>query len=270
MGFVEAVDSRALSHSFAEHVAYLFSPSGLSKLGLIAAWVAFWTLLCLVACVVPRIGPSRAGFCVSAIHAVSTFSVATMVLVRRRGYIPFYAPLDAYPVDTALCAASLGYFIYDMYWVLTKNRAFLAHHLVCIVDFASLLLIIRCCSTHGVANLFVAELGGLAFQAARLYPCPASRTAFHVAFVVTRAGLWPVYLGLMTRAFLAEATCGWACAALSVGGEALLWSINVVWLLKTVFGVDILWRLGLTRSMKSKAPPSVPVRDAAKPLAATQ
>lgn len=268
----EVFDERMLSATVAEHAAYLVTPHGLQTLGVIGGWVVFWTALCLVACVVPRVGPSRAGFAVSATHAVSTFSIATAVLVQRRGSIPFYAPLDTYPVDTALCAASLGYFIYDLYWVLTKNRAFLAHHLICIVDFSSLLLVIRCCSTHGSANLFVAELGGLAFQAARLYPCPASRAAFHVAFVATRAGLWPVYLGMMSRAFLAEPTCGWGCALLSVGGETVLWLINVVWLCQTVFGVDILWRLGLTRSMKAKAPPSVPVREAPKPkpLAATQ
>lgn len=274
MGYLAdgAVDSRALSSSVAEHVAYLATTPGLATLAAIGGWVVCWTALCLVACAVPRIGPGRAGFAVSAVHAVGTFSTATAVLVGRRGVIPFYAPLDAYPVETALCAASLGYFIYDLYWVLTKNRAFLAHHIVCILDFSGLLLVIRCCSTHGAANLFVAELGGLAFQAARLYPCPASRAAFHVAFVATRAGLWPAYLAMMGRAFLTEPTCGWVCAVLSVGGETLLWLINVVWLCQTVFGVDILWRLGLTRSMKAKGPPSVPMREAAKakPARATQ
>jgi len=133
---------------------------------------------------------------------------------------------------------SLSYFVYDTFWACTIHREFVPHHLLCIYNFVNMLFIQQRGLINGMLCIWIAELGGLAFQHFRYFPSNFSWQAFKICFAGSRLFVWPIYWMIMVYITFQQVSDGVYTFNMGLThalGETALYAINLYWLKKKLF-----------------------------------
>lgn len=253
---------------------------------IVIGYIAIWTVVEIIAVLIWPIRQSCKK--VSLLHCIIAFLLSSVWLVIRcmEEWTAGRISIDADPsehlhshsvpgtLEHHVVSLSMAYFIVDTPFALTFHRAFIVHHVICILAFAAIQGYWRYIpeswpffmdfmtwdttpkaddpastrtqllmgGTNGVFNLWMAELGGVFFHINRAMAGTdlelPSRGMFLLMFSVTRLGVWPTYL---YHVYASAARTGTAFHKVSMVLETGLFLTNINFLYKNISPV---WATG--------------------------